>query len=81
MSDPWTEGYRAALDGATYDNNPHHEPQATAWAFGCSEGMKERNRLALRALFRTELTPTGEQTVIPGCERDAAPSVRQLDLF
>lgn len=31
--------------------------------------------------YRTELTPAGEQTVIPGCERDAAPGVRQLSLF
>jgi hypothetical protein len=31
--------------------------------------------------YRTELTPTGEQTVIPGCERDASPRAAQLDLF
>lgn len=31
--------------------------------------------------FRTELTPAGEQTVIPGCERNAAPGIRQLELF
>lgn len=31
--------------------------------------------------YRIDLTPEGEQTVIPGCERDAAPSVKQLDLF
>ena len=31
--------------------------------------------------FRTELTPAGEQTVIPGCERNFAPGKRQLDLF
>lgn len=33
------------------------------------------------APFRTELTPAGEQMVIPGCEQDAAPSVRQMNLF
>lgn len=32
-------------------------------------------------LFKTELTPAGEQSVIPGCERNAAPSMTQLDLF
>jgi ribosome modulation factor len=51
MTDPWTEGYRAAVNGATYDDNPHQEPKATAWAFGCSEGMKERNSRALDALM------------------------------
>lgn len=47
MSKPdyWTEGYRAALGGAVYGDNPHEGGQgASAWAFGCSEGMKERNR-------------------------------------
>ena len=28
-----------------------------------------------------ELTPEGEQAVIPGCERNRAPGKRQLDLF
>lgn len=32
-------------------------------------------------LFKTELTPAGEQVVIPGCERNAAPTMTQLDLF
>lgn len=80
----WDEGYRAGLNGSGYDDNPHTEPKATAWAFGCSEGMKERNRQALRAIvdtFTTELTAAGEQTVIPGCERNASPKARQLDLF
>jgi len=47
----WSEGFRAGLNGATYDDNPHQEPAATAWAFGCSEGMKERNRLAFRSII------------------------------
>ena len=34
-----------------------------------------------RAPFRSELTPAGEQLVIPGCERNLAPAARQLDLF
>ena len=28
-----------------------------------------------------ELTPAGEQHVIPGCERNASPKASQLDLF
>lgn len=31
--------------------------------------------------FRSELTPAGEQLVIPGCEQDQAPGVKQMDLF
>lgn len=33
------------------------------------------------ALFATELTPIGEQLVIPGCERNLSPAKKQLDLF
>jgi len=29
----------------------------------------------------TELTATGEQYVIPGCERNASPRAGQMDLF
>lgn len=35
----------------------------------------------LDGLFATELTPAGEQLVIPGCERNLAPAKTQLDLF
>jgi len=31
--------------------------------------------------YRAELTAAGEQSVIPGCERNASPKMRQLDLF
>lgn len=31
--------------------------------------------------YNTELTPEGEQTVIPGCEKNLAPGTKQLDLF
>ena len=30
---------------------------------------------------RTELTPSGEQYVMPGCERNLSPTATQLDLF
>ena len=33
------------------------------------------------AKYRTELTPAGEQAVIPGCERNFSPKAKQLDLF
>ena len=33
------------------------------------------------AQYRTELTPAGEQAVIPGCERNFSPKAKQLDLF
>lgn len=56
--DHWAEGYRAALhDGKQYPDNPHEgKPGATAWAFGCSEGMKERNRRGL-AVILSKLQP------------------------
>lgn len=31
--------------------------------------------------YSFELTAAGEQAVIPGCERNAAPGARQLELF
>lgn len=31
--------------------------------------------------YRSDLTPAGEQLVIPGCERNASPKAKQLDLF
>lgn len=50
--DYWTEGYRAGLAGAGYDANPYEGQQgASAWAFGCGEGLKERNRLAFRTII------------------------------
>lgn len=57
--DCWTQGYRAALhEGKRYPDNPHKgEPGATAWAFGCSEGMKARNRRAFASIV-SALQPT-----------------------
>jgi hypothetical protein len=31
--------------------------------------------------YNTELTAIGEQTVIPGCERNISPKATQFDLF
>lgn len=39
--DHWTQGYRAAQDGAT------------AWAFGCGEGMRARNSWAFRQIIKS----------------------------
>ena len=32
-------------------------------------------------VYSAELTPVGEQLVIPGCERNLAPAAKQLSLF
>jgi hypothetical protein len=31
--------------------------------------------------YKTEFTPWGEQGIIPGCEKNQSPRMRQLDLF
>lgn len=43
--------------------------------------LGELERSTWASPYRTDLTPAGEQTVIPGCEVDASPSVKQLKLF
>jgi hypothetical protein len=55
--------------------------QKASWDSILSVQMKLTQLGEIRPAFRAELTPAGEQYVIPGCERDAAPTVRQLDLF
>jgi len=50
--DFWSLGYRAGLAGRVYADNPFEgKAGATAWAFGCSEGMKERNRRAFTGIL------------------------------
>lgn len=50
--DHWSEGYRAGLAGLAYDASPYEgKPGACAWAFGCGEGMKERNRRGLSQII------------------------------
>ena len=52
ITDFWGEGYHAGMNGATYGENPYEGKQgAAAWAFGCSEGMKDRNKTALRKIL------------------------------
>ena len=64
-----------------------HRQNLTAWARELrAEAQRAWAKLhaeqaARNAAFRSELTPAGEQLVIPGCERNLAPSARQLDLF
>jgi len=43
--------------------------------------LRNASQRGSRSAFATELTPEGEQTVIPGCEKNEAPGDRQLDLF
>lgn len=52
MQDPWNQGYQAGLAGIGYAANPlEGTPGAAAWAFGCGEGWKERNRRAFREII------------------------------
>lgn len=44
-------------------------------------GQTYAAEIAEHCRFHAELTPEGEQTVIPGCERNASPKATQLDLF
>lgn len=46
-----------------------------------SMGEAVRSVPCLNARYAAELTPAGEQHVIPGCERNASPKASQLDLF
>lgn len=73
---PWCE----AEDWPSYDDHASNDglPKTLARLY-------EREKPTVRALidgaYSVELTPEGEQTVIPGCERNTAPGMRQLDLF
>lgn len=50
--DYWTEGYRAGLSGKHYADNPYEGGHgATAWAFGCSQGISDRNTEAFERIF------------------------------
>lgn len=53
-TDYWAEGYQAGLAGKVYDDSPYDKGEGgTPWAFGCSEGMKDRNRKAIRQIMAT----------------------------
>lgn len=50
--DYWTEGYRAGLSGKHYADNPYEGGHgATAWAFGCSQGISDRNKEAFKSIL------------------------------
>lgn len=53
----------------------YHQYIGDAKCEGCGEWQDEPPG------YNSELTPEGEQTVIPGCERNASPKAKQLDLF
>lgn len=62
--------------------------RAEIMTFYCLTADQERlafeaalDRLEVTVAYRTELTPEGEQLVIPGCERNYSPKAKQLDLF
>lgn len=51
-TDAWSEGYRAGMAGQTYTDNPYSGRRGdAAWAFGCGEGMRARNRSAFRQII------------------------------
>ena len=47
---PWEAGFNDALNGIPANETPH-APYGTAYAFGYSQGQRERNSRALRALL------------------------------
>lgn len=50
--DHWSEGYRAGLQGKGYADNPYEgQAGATPWAFGCSQGMADRNTEAFQRIM------------------------------
>lgn len=60
----------AAMDECEPVDSPFDDPDGQ-WQYVGGE----------RGWTRTELTATGEQYVIPGCERNASPKAGQMDLF
>ena len=42
--DYWTLGYKAGLEGKGYSDNPYEGGEgSTPWAFGCAQGIEDRN--------------------------------------
>ncbi len=58
-----------------------HNHTYSIYAVGRDGSQVERLWHETLQVYSTELTPEGEQAVIPGCERNAAPGAKQLDLF
>ena len=69
------------LGSLNYIENPLEYAQQTVTSYLAGNGFSVAPLAVRLKTYRTELTPAGEQAVIPGCEIDAAPSVRQLSLF
>ena len=77
------QAWSSALNWPTYNVNDG------MWG-GMPRGLRtlyEREAPTVRALmdapegYQSELTAAGEQLVIPGCQHNLAPQVRQLELF
>lgn len=66
---------------------PMKDASFSAWARELRQASDEAwkrafaEQAARNAAYSCELTPSGEQLVIPGCERNLAPGKTQLDLF
>ena len=65
---------------------PYRQPGATYEIHVVERGSRQSSFVwrwpTALDMYRSELTPAGEQTVIPGCERDdARTGAVQLDLF
>jgi hypothetical protein len=57
------------------------ESTVTVRAHGIEQMPSLAEWLVDCAAYSTELTETGEQHVIPGCEHNASPTAKQLNLF
>lgn len=68
-----THGWDTILE--VDQRNYHQRPQDLASAIIAAIDAR------VPAPYRHELTPAGEQAVIPGCERNLSPKAKQLDLF
>lgn len=75
-------GRNAYAEDCRRQPNYHDDMPRKAWAdLGEIERESWIRNPTPRENFRTELTSTGEQAVIPGCERNESPKASQLDLF
>ncbi len=64
-----------------FGGEPHDARDVLAWREGhYGECPRGECGAKLAAIFATELTPAGEQHVIPGCERDTTPATKPVQL-
>jgi hypothetical protein len=76
----WRYLGRESVEAVALDNA--HRTNLAAWSRELRARAARQFAEFMKAEgYAIELTPAGEQAVIPGCERNASPGVRQLDLF